>query len=99
MSKRMKIISSSRSREFSFLPHSVPFNWVEEHERQAQKNHSQSLDRLNERGGLSPNELLAIMLDMDFYALYDGKTQEYVTARIVRVFARLETPDSDTEEA
>lgn len=40
---------------------SVPWSLVEPFERQAQANHGQSLERLAERGGLSPFELWAVM--------------------------------------
>lgn len=44
-------------------PTLVPWGFVAPHERQAQTNHSQSLARLNERGGLSPAELVAVLED------------------------------------
>jgi hypothetical protein len=36
---------------------------IEPHEKQAQSNHSQSLERLNGRGGLSAAEAVAILED------------------------------------
>lgn len=42
-------------------PRSVPWSLVAPHERQARANHSQSLERLAERGGLSPSELVAVL--------------------------------------
>jgi hypothetical protein len=36
---------------------------VAPHEEQAQRNHDQTLQRLAERGGLSPAELLAVLQD------------------------------------
>lgn len=39
----------------------IPWAMIAPHERQAQANHSQTLDRLRERGGLSPCEALAIL--------------------------------------
>lgn len=36
---------------------SVPWAWVAPHEEQARSNHSQSLERLAQRGGLGPDEL------------------------------------------
>lgn len=44
-------------------PRSVPWDIVEPHEEQAQKNHGQTLQRLAERGGLSPAELVALLQD------------------------------------
>lgn len=36
------------------------------HEDQAQRNHSQTLKRLAERGGLCPEEMLAVLEDRDY---------------------------------
>ena len=52
-------------------PRSVPWDLVKDHENQAQKNHSQSLDRLAQRGGLSPRELWSVVHDKDFYEVCD----------------------------
>lgn len=47
-----------------FLRVSVPWGMVAPHERQARTNHGgQSLERLNERGGLDPTELVAVLED------------------------------------
>ena len=40
---------------------SIPWSMIAPYEDQAQRNHSQSLERLAERGGLSPGEALAVM--------------------------------------
>ena len=48
-------------------PISVPWDLVKDHEKQAQSNHSQTLTRLSERGGLSPMELWCIVHDTEFY--------------------------------
>ena len=42
-------------------PPSVDFLTVEPYEAQAQRNHGQTLQRLSERGGLAPDELVAVM--------------------------------------
>lgn len=47
----------------------VPWEAVEPHEAQAQKNHSQSLKRLAERGGLGIEELLYVLTDRPFPTL------------------------------
>lgn len=44
-------------------PTEVPYHIVELHEEQAQKNHKQTVERLAERGGLDPAELLAVISD------------------------------------
>jgi len=45
----------------SALISEIPFAMNAPHESQAQRNHRQSLDRLAERGGLSPDEAIAII--------------------------------------
>ena len=42
-------------------PRSVPWAFVAPHEAQARANHDQTLERLAERGGLSPSELVAVV--------------------------------------
>lgn len=38
-------------------PRSVPWSFVEKFREQAEYNHDQTLERLNERGGLGPDEM------------------------------------------
>lgn len=47
-------------------PVSIPWKMIEPHEAQARVNHGQSLARLHQRGGLSPRELYAVLLDRPF---------------------------------
>lgn len=42
-------------------PKAIPWELVAPHESQALANHSQTLERLNERGGLDPRELYGVM--------------------------------------
>lgn len=44
-------------------PRYIPWGVVAPHEEQALKNHDQTLERLNERGGLAPEELFAVLQD------------------------------------
>lgn len=44
-------------------PSSVPWALVEPHAWRARENHQQSLERLAERGGLDPTELVAVLED------------------------------------
>jgi len=46
-------------------PRSVPWEFVAPHAARAARNHSQSLSRLAERGGLSPMELYLVVHDLD----------------------------------
>lgn len=46
-----------------FLPVGLPWAMLTPHEKQAERNHSQTLRRLAERGGLGPSEALAVLDD------------------------------------
>lgn len=50
-------------------PPSIPWSVVEPHGRQALKNHSQTLERLAERGGLAPSELMAVLEDRPWHSM------------------------------
>ena len=52
--------------EFHGWRKEVPFDFVAPHESQAKRNHSQSLKKLAERGGLSPVELYAVIRGLDW---------------------------------
>ncbi len=56
MTDTFKIMHSKR-RKF------IPMGLIASHEAQAQSNHSQTLARLNERGGLAPSEAVAVLED------------------------------------
>ena len=47
----------------------VPWNVVKDHEARAMSNHSQTLDRLAQRGGMDPVEMLKIIQDEDLFPL------------------------------
>lgn len=62
--RRYPLLLDSRDRrDYPLLPNSVPWGMVDTTvaRRQARENHSQSLERLAERGGLHPVELIAVM--------------------------------------
>lgn len=45
---------------------SIPWELIAPHEQQALRNHSQSLEKLTSRGGLSPCEAVAVLEDADY---------------------------------
>ncbi len=47
----------------------IPWGMIAPHEDQARKNHGQSLQRLNERGGLSPAEAVAVLEGREWTAV------------------------------
>lgn len=69
-------------------PTSVPWAMLAPHERQARENHDQSLQRLAERGGLSPCEMLAVLEDRRWRGMPDT---EAVPALVEAVRAWRET--------
>lgn len=54
---------------FPNAPGHILWSVIEHHEAQAQRNHSQTLERLAERGGLDPLEALAVMTNERAYDL------------------------------
>jgi hypothetical protein len=60
--RRFPLLRSHLPAGHGCLP-SVPWDLVAPHERRARTNHGQSLDRLAERGGLSPGELWVLVHD------------------------------------
>lgn len=55
---------------------SVPWAFLAPHEKQAQRNHSQTLARLAERGGLSPREALLVVEDRPLRDLWTTRMTE-----------------------
>lgn len=51
----------SDDRRKTPAPHSVPWAWIQQFERQAIENHDQSLEKLASRGGLAWIEIVMIM--------------------------------------
>lgn len=56
-------VKELQQAKVTFMPLCIPWSMLAPHEKQAQMNHSQTLARLAERGGLSPCEALAILDD------------------------------------
>lgn len=58
-----------RELESLGCPREVPWSLLEAHEKQALRNHDQSLQRLAERGGLSPCEMVAVIEDRQWHRM------------------------------
>jgi hypothetical protein len=54
---------SEADRRLRLRRASVPWDFLAPHEDRALRNHDQTLERLAERGGLSPREALCVVLD------------------------------------
>lgn len=60
--RRFPVLYSRGERDaLSGAPTTVPWSLLAGHEEQASRNHDQSLERLAERGGLDPVEMLAVI--------------------------------------
>lgn len=56
----------------SYCLSEIPYGMIALHGAQAYRNHSQSIDRLNERGGLSPCEAVAVLEDREWKKMPTG---------------------------
>jgi hypothetical protein len=89
--KRMKVHSESRRcwrEKGGDCPEYVPFSLLSE--EMAQRNHSQSLDRLNERGGMGVLEILDNIHGRRLSRF--GETIEHLNELNERISSKLETP-------
>lgn len=68
-------------------PRFIDFAIVEPHRNQATRNHSQTLERLHQRGGLDPRELIAVLEDRDWNTIR-SIDEETAIDRIIAVCAR-----------
>lgn len=87
-----------RIREFQrgavwLMPVCIPWALLAPHEKQAQANHSQTLTRLAERGGLSPCEALAVLDDRPYSRMPITQSCAELAKRIVAW--NEETPDAN----
>jgi hypothetical protein len=67
-------------RNHTPYPRSVPWDLVKDHEEQAYSNHSQTLTRLAERGGLSPKELWCVVHDKRWH---DPESRDMTEAKAI----------------
>jgi hypothetical protein len=65
--RRFPVFLGDQRSIWQGIPDSIPWKAISPHERQARVNHGQSIDVLAQRGGLSPYELLAVILDQPFW--------------------------------
>lgn len=66
--RRFKILKTGSlfNKVLYDCPDSIPWAMIASHEAQAIKTHDQTLERLDERGGLSPTELYAVLNDISY---------------------------------
>jgi hypothetical protein len=73
---RFKVLLSHGRKQVEVMlaigcPRDVPWSLMAPHERQANRNHDQTLERLNERGGLAPCEMVAVIEDRPWRKMDD----------------------------
>ena len=71
-----------KGRDIKNCPRSVPWSLVEPHRAQAMSNHSQTLERLAERGGLSPDELHAVVHDQRWRPMGASESVAWLVDRL-----------------
>lgn len=76
-------ISELRAAGTTFLVIALPWSLLAPHERQAQANHGQTLERLAERGGLGLCEAVAILEDRRWRRMPRAEAN----AELVRILA------------
>jgi hypothetical protein len=67
-------------------PKSVPWSFMEGHAEQAMENHSQTLERLAERGGLSPLEMYLVVSNKS-WSERDFETNEAALSWLIGALA------------
>lgn len=78
----LRIIKTSKTP--TDCPSKVPLSIVRPHEAQALKNHGQTLDHLNQRGGVSIQELHAILMDRPYdHTVTEQEAIDFVKAQVV----------------
>ena len=84
---------SSCERRFPIMEGpSIPWWFIASHEAQAKLNHDQTLERLAERGGLSPTEALAVLEDRRFSRGFNAETDR---KRLTEIVTELDRPSQD----
>lgn len=78
-----KLVRDVRTANTFMVVVAVPWELIAQHERQAQSNHSQSLERLAERGGLSPCEALAVIEDRQWRKMDQVVANTLLLAKII----------------
>ena len=87
--KPMRIMRYYRATGPHLMPEGLPWDIIEPHEHQALRNHGQSLERLNERGGLEVSEAVAILEDRQWHAMPEAKAFARLAELVAAATARL----------
>lgn len=71
-----------KHRDALGCPTSIPWDMIAPHERQADRNHYQTLKRLAERGGLSPAEAVAVLEDREYRQMGNQEAADRLKAMV-----------------
>lgn len=74
-------------------PETVPWDLLAPHEKQALRNHDQTLKRLAERGGLSPAEMVAVI---EGSSIPFGKRDVDMLPRLLELIREYESKETRT---
>ena len=74
-------IQAMRKAGLAMIVIQIPWAMIAPHDAQAQRNHSQTLKRLAERGGLSAEEACAVLEDRGYHDIRLSKVQAHVRLR------------------
>lgn len=75
-------VNKVRALEHCFVVVSIPWEMIAPHEKQAIANHSQLLQQLADRGGLSACEALAVLTDKPWKSMTVTEAQRQLFARV-----------------
>jgi hypothetical protein len=77
--KHFKVLRDYQLRQrYPDCPQFVDWDAVASHRRQVERNHGQSLETLNSRGGLSPDELYAVLNDRKWQPIDIGVAIDFI---------------------
>ena len=95
---RVLLDGSKEARQAIALgcPREVPWGFLAPHEERAQGNHAQSLQRLNERGGLSPAEMMCVIENRKLWPITENDAQ--ATPRLIAALAAYNAKLSDGKD-
>lgn len=82
----------------SGCPRAVPWALIAPHELRAMRTHEQTLERLAERGGLSPTEALAVLTDRDVFDVLRTTSHAEAIERLKRIVERFDQTTRSEEK-
>jgi hypothetical protein len=88
------LLFPSRGDQTKVLPQVVRWSLVAPHEKQAKRNHDQTLARLAARGGLSPTELVAVLEDRSWAPMRESSASAALLRKIAEHEIARDVPTS-----